>query len=133
MSASYSRTEIIGNVGKEPEMRFTPSGTPVTNFTVAVNTRYTTQDGEKKESTEWFTVTAWRKLAEQCNQFLSKGRLVFVSGRVQIDRWTAPDGLARSRLSINANQVLFLDSPSSDIPEETGEEFDDLESDDIPF
>ncbi|MGA7844325.1 MAG: single-stranded DNA-binding protein, partial [Dehalococcoidales bacterium] len=68
---SLNKMTIIGNLGSEPEMRFTPSGRPVTSFSIATNWRYTTAEGERKEDTEWFSVVAWGKLAEQCNQFLT--------------------------------------------------------------
>ena len=76
--ASVNKMIIIGNLGSEPEMRFTPNGNPVTSFRVATNWRYTTSQGERREETEWFTVVAWNRLAEQCNQFLAKGRLIYV-------------------------------------------------------
>ena len=75
--ASLNKVMVIGNVGSEPEMRFTPAGKPVTSFRVATNRVYTNPEGERKEETEWFTVVAWNRLAEQCNQFLGKGRLVY--------------------------------------------------------
>jgi len=81
--ASVNKMIIIGNLGSEPEMRFTPNGNPVTSFRVATNWRYTTGQGERREETEWFTVVAWNRLAEQCNQFLTKGRLVYAEGRLR--------------------------------------------------
>jgi len=114
---------IIGNVGKEPEMRYTPSGNAVTGFTVAVNSRY----GEE-ETTEWFTVTAWKKLAETCNQYLVKGQQVYVEGRLQTDSWES-EGITRYKTKIIANTVIFLGKrKANDIPEE-GE----LEPEDLPF
>ncbi len=104
---------VIGNLGSDPEMRYTPNGNPVTSFTVATNRKYTTSDGEKKEETEWFTVTAWNQLAEHCNQFLAKGKRVYVEGRLKSSTWTGQDGQTRFRNEINANTVLFLD-PASD-------------------
>ena len=101
--ANLNRIEIIGNCGKEPEMRFTPSGKPVTSFSVAVNSKF----GET-ESTEWFNVVAWNKLAENCNQFLVKGRQVFVEGRLQTRTWEGQDGQKHYRTEIIANRVLFL-------------------------
>ena len=106
---SVNRITIIGNLGNEPEMRFTPSGRPVTSFRVATNWRYTTPEGERKEETEWFTVVAWGKLAEQCNQFLTKGRLVYVEGRLRIRSWEGQDGQRRARNEIVADRVKFLD------------------------
>ena len=100
---------VIGNVGSDPEMRYTPNGNPVTSFRLATNRRYTTSDGEQHEETEWFTITAWNKLAEQVNQFVTKGMRVYADGRLKSDSWTGNDGQVRFRNEITANQVLFLD------------------------
>lgn len=80
--ASVNKIIVVGNLGRDPEMRFTPNGRPVTSFSVATSRRYTTSAGEQREETEWFTVVTWSRLAEQCNQFLTKGRLVYVEGRL---------------------------------------------------
>ena len=77
---SLNKVMLIGNVGSDPEMRFIPNGNPVTSFRVATNRFYTTPDGERKQETDWFSIVTWNKLAEQCNQFLTKGRLVYVKG-----------------------------------------------------
>src|SRR3989338_11454909 len=106
---SVNKIIIIGNLGGEPEMRFAPNGRPVTSFNVATNHRYTTSEGEPKEETEWFTVVAWGKLAEQCNQFLNKGRLVYVEGRLHSHGWDGQDGQKHFRNEIIANRVSFLD------------------------
>jgi single-strand DNA-binding protein len=81
MAGSLNKVMIIGNVGKEPEMRYTPDGTPVTTFPVAAGRRYTTRDGESREDTEWFNVVTWNKLAETANQYVNKGRKVYKIGR----------------------------------------------------
>ncbi len=133
---SVNKIIVIGNLGSEPEMRFTPNGRPVTSFRVATNWRYTTAEGERKEETEWFTVVAWGKLAEQCNQFLTKGRLVYVEGRLRTNTWESQDGQKRYRNEIVANRVSFLDrqavAPLSE--EKVGEGgVDELEPEDIPF
>jgi len=120
--ASLNKVMIIGNVGSEPEMRFTPNGNPVTSFRVATNRMYTTADGERKQETEWFTVVAWNKLAEQCNQFLSKGRLVYAEGRLHTRTWEGQDGQKHYRTEIVANRVSFLDRrAAAPLPEETEE------------
>lgn len=133
---SVNKMTIIGNLGSEPEMRYTPSGRPVTSFRVATNWRYTTSDGERREETEWFSVVCWGKLAEQCNQYLAKGRLVYVEGRLRMRTWDGQDGQKRSRNEIVAVGVKFLDrqgataAPEGKIEEgEPGE----LEPEDIPF
>ncbi len=136
---SVNRITVIGNLGSEPEMRFTPSGRPVTSFRVATNWRYTTPDGERKEETEWFTVVAWGRLAEQCNQFLTKGRLVYVEGRLRLHTWDGQDGQRRARNEIVADRVKFLDrqaAVSADMPskpEESEGGNGDFAPDDIPF
>ena len=104
----------IGNVGTDPEMRYTPNGNPVTSFRLATGRTYTTSDGERRQDTEWFTVVAWNQLAEQCNQYLIKGRRVYVEGRLKSNTWTAQDGQARFSNEIIANRVLFLDRGSPD-------------------
>ena len=134
--ASLNKVMIIGNVGSDPEMRFTPNGNPVTSFRVATNWIYTTADGERKQETEWFTVVAWNKLAEQCNQFLTKGRLVYAEGRLRTRTWEGQDGLKHYRTEIIASRVTFLDRQAATaLPEERGEEEvpGELEPEDIPF
>jgi len=134
--ASVNKVIIIGNVGSEPEMRFTPNGNPVTSFRAATNWRYTTSQGERREETEWFTVVAWNRLAEQCNQFLSKGRLVYVEGRLRSRVWESPEGEKRFRNEIVADKVTFLDRQAS-VPysEDSGEDAaaGELSPEDIPF
>jgi len=142
--ASLNRVMIIGNLGSEPEMRFTPNGSPVTSFRVATNRVYTTSEGERKQETEWFSVVAWNKLAEQCNQFLTKGRLVYAEGRLRTRTWEGQDGQKHYRTEIIANRVTFLDRQAlASLPEEKVEEkveerveeaeVGELEPEDIPF
>ena len=104
---------VIGNLGTDPEMRYTPSGTPVTSFRLAASRTYNSQDGERMQETEWFTVVAWQKLAEQVNQYLSKGRRTYVDGRLHSYTYQGNDGQMRSRNEITANRVLFLDRAGS--------------------
>lgn len=106
---TLNKVMIIGNVGTEPEMRFTPNGNPVTSFRVATNRVYTTPEGERKQETEWFTVVAWNRLAENCNQYLTKGQRVYAEGRLHTRTWEGQEGQQRSRSEIVANRVLFLD------------------------
>lgn len=139
--ASLNKVMIIGNVGSEPEMRFTPNGNPVTSFRVATNHIYTTPEGERKQETEWFSVVAWGRLAEQCNQFLTKGRLVYAEGRLRTHSWEAQDGQRHYRTEVIANRVTFLDRQAAAVsPEdkagetEAGEtEAGEIEPEDIPF
>ena len=121
--AGLNKVMIIGNVGNDPEMRFTPNGNPVTSFRVATNRFYTTPDGERKQETDWFTIISWNKLAEQCNQFLNKGRLVYVEGRLRNRSWEGQDGQKRFRTEIIANRVTFLDrQATAPMPDEKVEE-----------
>ncbi|MFH1651274.1 MAG: single-stranded DNA-binding protein [Chloroflexota bacterium] len=133
---SLNKIIIIGNVGNEPEMRFTPAGKPVTSFSVATNWMFTTPEGERKQETEWFNVVAWNRLAEQCNQFLGKGRLVYAEGRLRTHSWEDQQGQQHSRAEVIANRVVFLDRKVGGTgPEDKGDETGggDLEPDDIPF
>ena len=133
---SLNKVIIIGNVGSDPEMRFTPSGKPVTSFSVATNWMHTTPEGERKQETEWFNVVAWNKLAEQCNQFLGKGRLVYAEGRLRTRTWDGQDGQQHSRVEVIANRVVFLDRKAvGSLPEDKVDESGGAarEPDDIPF
>ena len=107
--AGLNKMMAIGNLGTDPDMRYTPNGHPVTSFRIATGRIYTTADGERREETEWFTVEAWRQLAEQCNQYLTKGRRIYVEGRLKSDSWTGNDGQMRFSNKIVADRVLFLD------------------------
>ncbi len=127
--ASLNKVILIGNVGTDPELRYTPNGNPVTSFRMATNRRYTTSAGESREETDWFRITVWGKQAEQCNEFLSKGRQVYVEGRLHARNWQGQDGQMRTSLEVTANQVLFLGKPALASLPEAGE----LEPEDIPF
>jgi len=105
----YQRIIIIGRLGQDPEMRYTSQGTPVTSFSVATDRVWTDQSGQRQERTVWFRVSAWRRLAETCNQYLSKGRLVMVEGEIQEPRtYQSRDGEWRASLDITARDVRFL-------------------------
>jgi single-strand DNA-binding protein len=137
---TLNKVMIIGNVGTEPEMRFTPNGNPVTSFRVATNRVYTTPDGERKQETEWFTVVAWNRLAENCNQYLTKGQRVYAEGRLHTRSWEGQDGQQHARSEIVANRVLFLDrQATAPVSGEGGEESSSSPSEpepaveDVPF
>lgn len=134
---SVNKMIIIGNLGSEPEMRFTPNGRPVTSFNVATNWRYTTGDGERREETEWFSVITWGRLAEQCNQFLTKGRLVYIEGRLRSRTWESQDKQRHHRNEIVASRVSFLDRQAlAPLPEDKpgeGGPGEELAPEDIPF
>jgi len=99
---------VIGHLGRDPEMRYTPSGQPVTSFSVASSRRYTTASGERREETEWFNVSAFGRLAELCNQYLTKGRQVYVEGRLRSRSYQGNDGQMRFVNEINLNDIQFL-------------------------
>ncbi len=105
---SYEYTVIVGHVGREPEMRYTPNGTAVTHFSVAVNRRYTDKNGQLQEKTKWFRVTTWGKLAEICNEHLAKGRLALIAGEVNASAFVGQDGEPKASLEITARDVKFL-------------------------
>lgn len=111
----YQKVTIIGNLGGDPDLRFTPTGDPVTNFNVATNRKWKGQDGQDVEETVWFRVTVWGKQAESCNNYLSKGRQVLVEGRLTPDKatggpriWTDNEGNARSSFDMRSFDVKFL-------------------------
>lgn len=109
--AGLNKVMIIGNLGRDPEMRYTPSGTAVTSFSVATSRRWTDRDGQQREETQWFTVDCWNKLAETANQYLSKGRQVFIEGRIALEEWDdRQTGEKRARLKVTALDLVMLGS-----------------------
>lgn len=104
----FQQCIIVGNLGRDPEMRYMTDGRPVTNFTVAVNRRWSREDGTQGEKTWWFRVAAWDRLAETCNQYLKKGRQVMVIGEVDATAFTGQDGQPRATLELRARDVRFL-------------------------
>jgi single-strand DNA-binding protein len=131
--AGLNKVMIIGNLGADPEMRYMADGTAMTSFRVASTRTYGSAEGERKEETEWFSVTAWRKLAEQCSQFLQKGRRVYVEGRLRTRSWDGPDGQKRYRTEVVADRVLFLDRAGGAPYSEEHEPAGDIDPEDIPF
>jgi single-strand DNA-binding protein len=108
MNRGLNKVMIIGYLGKDPEMRYTPSGRAVTTYSVAVNRSYVSADGEKKIETEWFNVIAWGSLAEISAQYLTKGERVYVEGRLQSRRWEDSDGIQHNSVEIVASEMLIL-------------------------
>ena len=105
----YQKLIIVGNLGRDPEMRYMTDGTPVTSFSVATSRRWTDANGQAQERTVWFRVSAWRRLAETCNQYLTKGRQVLVEGELSEPRpWQSRDGEWRASLEVRAYTVKFL-------------------------
>ena len=107
-SRSLNKVILIGNLTRDPELRYTPQGTPVCTFGIATNRSWSTDQGEKKEETEFHTIVAWNRLAEIVAEFLQKGRQAYVEGRLQTREWEAPDGAKRQRTEIIATEILFL-------------------------
>lgn len=116
MSRGLNKVMIIGHLGRDPEMRYTPSGRPVTTFSVATTRTWSTADGERREETEWFNVVAWGSLAEICNQHLRKGQQVYLEGRLQTRRWDDQEGKKHFTTELVAKEMIVLgerrDSPS---------------------
>jgi single-strand DNA-binding protein len=135
--AGLNKVMIIGNLGADPEMRYTADGKALTSFRVASSRNYSGPDGERREETEWFSVVTWQKLAEQCSQFLQKGRRVYVEGRLQTRSWDGPDGQRKYRTEVVAEKVLFLDragaTPFSDDHETSSAPIPEMQPEEIPF
>ena len=140
----YHTIIIVGNLGRDPEMRYTPSGQAVTNFNVATNRQYTDSNGQQVKETIWFRVSAWGKQAETCNQYLKKGSKVLVEGRLVPDQatggprvWTRQDGTSSASFEVSASTVRFLSSRSeTESSYQSGGEYGQVaegEPDDIPF
>jgi single-strand DNA-binding protein len=133
----YHKILIVGNLGKDPEMRYTPSGQAVTSFSVAANRQYTASDGQQVKETIWFRVSAWGRQAEACNQYLQRGSRVLVEGRLSADPatgapriWTRQDGSPGASFEVTAATVRFLSSKAEEdafAPDESAVE------EDIPF
>ena len=109
----YQKTVIVGHLGRDPEMRYTPSGKPVTSFSVAVTRGWRTSDGERREATEWFNVVSWGNLAEICNQYLRRGSHVYIEGRLQTRSWDDADGTRHFRTELVASEMIILDGRAS--------------------
>ena len=110
MARSLNRVQLIGNLTRDPELRYTPSGTAVCSFSIATNRNWTTDTGEKKDEVEFHRIVSWNKLAELCSQFLTKGRKVFVEGRLSTRSWTAQDGSQKQTTEIVISDMILLDS-----------------------
>ena len=137
--ASLNKVMLIGNLGKDPEMRYTANGKAVTTFTLACNRTYNSPDGERREETDWVDIVAWEKTAELCSQFLQKGRQAYVEGRLHTRSYEGQDGQKRYRTEVIASNVLFLGSPGGGGGGGRAERFDEggsgppVDPDDLPF
>ena len=119
--ANLNQVFLIGRLTRDPELRYVSSGKAVANFNLAVNRVFTTQEGERKEETCFVRIAVWGKQAENCSQYLSKGRQVFVEGRLRSSSWETEDGTKRSALEVVAGRVQFLDRAEPGEPTEEGE------------
>lgn len=126
MAASLNKVMLIGNLTRDPELRYIPSGQGVASFSLAVNRAYTSQTGEKKEEVNFIRIVAWGRQAEICNEYLKKGSPVFIEGRLQARSWEAQDGSKRSTVEVVAQNIQFLSRQSrgtAEIPsQDTGED-----------
>ena len=139
----YHTIIVAGHLGRDPEMRYTPDGTPVANFSLATNRRRSGQDSASRDETIWFRVTVWRRQAEVCNQYLQKGRMVLVEGELQADPttggprvWTGNDGTTRASFELTARTVRFLGGRGDVAPmarPDSAQEAPPAEEDEIPF
>ena len=130
MSRGLNKVMIIGHLGRDPEMRYTPSGRPVTTFSVATSRTWNTSNGERHTETEWFNVVAWGNLAEICKQYLNKGQQVFVEGRLQSRQWEDKEGNKHSSVEVVASEMIML-SERRESEEDTSE--DSIEEEEFPF
>ncbi len=110
MARSLNKVQLIGNLTRDPELRYTPNGKAVCSFGIATNRYWTTENGEKKEEADFHSIVAWGKLAEICSQFLAKGRKAYVEGRLQTRSWTGQDGIQKSRTEVVIDDMILLDS-----------------------
>ena len=137
MAGSLNKVMLIGRLGKDPEMRFTPSGRAVTNFTMATDESWMDQGGERQERTEWHRIVVWGKLAETCAKYLSKGKLVYVEGRIQSRSWDDKDGNKRYITEIIAGGMQILSPKEGELREMSegmpGASAEPEGFDDIPF
>jgi len=119
-SRSLNKVQLIGNLTRDPELRYTPQGTAVCTFGLATNRAWTTESGEKREEAEFHRIVAWNKLAELCSQLLFKGRKVYVEGRLQTRTWTAQDGTQRQATEVIIEEMIILDSRQAGVAEAVG-------------
>ena len=138
--ASVNKVILLGNLGRDPEVRFTQGGTPVANFTMATTDRWSDPSGEKKEKTEWHRIVVWGKQAEIAGEYLRKGRPVFIEGSLQTREWTDRDGNKRYTTEVRAQRLQLLGRPDDRGPSHEGPPSDEalepsggIADDDIPF
>src|SRR5882724_12246274 len=135
---SFNKITLVGNLGRDPELRYTPQGTPVCSFSMATNERRKDKSGEMQDQTTWFRVTLWGRQAETASQYLTRGRSVYIEGRLRVEEWTDRDGKPRHTLEVHATDMQFIGGGRSDSSEQKeaasgSPEPSDLSDDDIPF
>ena len=139
---SFNKITLVGNLGRDPELRYTPQGTPVCSFSMATNERRKDKAGEMQDQTTWFRVTLWGRQAETASQYLTKGRPVYIEGRLRVEEWTDRDGKPRHTLEVHATDMQFIGGGgrAEEAPMERAAaaggapaEHPDLAEDDIPF
>ena len=138
---SFNKITLVGNLGRDPELRYTPQGTPVCSFSMATNERRKDKSGEMQDQTTWFKVTLWGRQAETASQYLTKGKPVYIEGRLRVEEWTDRDGKPRHTLEVNATDMQFIGGGrSEEQPMERAaaagsapSEHSDVSEDDIPF
>ncbi len=135
MSRGLNKVMLIGHLGRDPEMRYTPSGRPVTTFSLAVSRTWSSGDGERHSETEWFNIVAWGNLAEICKQYLSKGQQVYIEGRLQTRRWEDKEGVKHSSVEVIASEMMILDRRENNQHEASQEAnfATDASEDEFPF
>lgn len=134
---SFNKVILVGNLGRDPELRYTPQGTPVCSFSMATNERRKDKQGEMQDTTTWFRVTLWGRQAETASQYLTKGRPVYIEGRLRVEEWTDRDGKPRHTLEVHATDMQFIggrqDSEEQQSAPARQAEPADIPDDDIPF
>jgi len=125
MARSLNRVQLIGNLTRDPELRYTPNGTAVCSFGIATNRNWTTESGEKKDEAEFHNIVSWNKLAELCSQFLTKGGKVFVEGRLATRTWQGQDGAQRTKTEIVISDMILLDGKKPTGAEDTEEKVEE--------
>ena len=139
---SFNKVILVGNLGRDPELRYTPQGTPVCSFSMATNERRKDKTGEMQDHTTWFRITLWGRQAETASQYLTKGRPVYIEGRLRVEEWTDRDGKPRHTLEVHATDMQFIgggraaeEQPMERAAAAAGSPASepDLADDDIPF
>ena len=141
---SFNKVILVGNLGRDPELRYTPQGTPVCSFSMATNERRKDKTGEMQDQTTWFRVTLWGRQAETASQYLTKGRPVYIEGRLRVEEWTDRDGKPRHTLEVHATDMQFIGGGAREegaappakaaaAAHEPATQATDLNDDDIPF